>query len=212
MRAVMDESPGTGTYHKVADGIRARTTPSYVEFEFSPMVTALGPVPLHRVVYVSMRDDTSYLILANLQDLYTAFFRELSRQPKGNQNAFLESLPETWPIFTEGLVNGLNETYHPANVMVLEDPDIASPSWFVVTIVGNVDPASQFSDNLDRIAEAMDRILSISVALILEKRTQQFASGKLSWRMFRNSVASDVKGTSLFIRDNLPALLQALND
>ena len=209
MRGVIDEVRGVGDYLDVTESVRVRRTPSYFEFEaFEGVIPQWGTTPVYTVVYMAPRDELSWWAFASLGSLYTQLFDIALKEKAAVRDALLETAMETWPLFAEGLVNGLQGINHPAAIAVWEDPDLASPTWVVSTVLGNRPPSAGVID--DASSEAMARIIRIGIAMVIEYRSRQLPQGTVGWRSFRNSVRNDVGAQARFVRDNFGSIVDVL--
>jgi hypothetical protein len=120
---------------------RVRETPSYYELE-----TLINDpeMPGASYFYVMPQSSTSMLVAAcwgREPDAVVALFAD----PNFGDDWF-KVFCETYPIQGQLFRNGNDERYSDGALVRFGDPDDGEPKWFVVTVVGNIDPLVEPDD------------------------------------------------------------------
>ncbi len=180
-----------------------RTTPSYVEVE------QRGDGDLYYLWHLAPRTDHSWWVAANLGVQYDGFFEAINHDSEPVRYGILKEAEESWPIFFQALLRGLNNEFWPPALVRFEDPDIAAPTWMVTSVLGNV-PASDDILSNPRTFEQMIATMDVALAMSQEFHHVRFGKGlRFKSRIFFRSVANDLSVGGKYVLDRLPDLIGA---
>lgn len=149
MRFFIDSKPHS---EMNGDGLKYKTTPTYAEFERKLE-------DLYLVYYFIPRSENS-IYVATCWDRYFDDF------VASEQN--LKVIAQTWELFTQLLINGLEKRYSEGSLVKLEDFDTGEEKWFLVSVSGNLDFTSEESVFTPRTDEVTALVVEKSFALFAE--------------------------------------------
>jgi hypothetical protein len=110
----------------------------------------------------------------------------------------VEDLVEDFPAIGQLIVNSLTQTYSEAALLQMPDLDTGDLKWFVITIVGNLNTKRPGKITRQRLAAAIDRVISASYEAVEALEHQPSTATMVMrgvWRALKRALLDSVEIT-----------------
>lgn len=175
MRFFIDSTPGC---EAVGDeNLMLHATNNYIELIYTIDESA------YFIVNIIPRNNYSAFVATCLGDCFDEVVDNLDDED------YVETLCDTWPIFVNLLKNELKDKYSEGALIKLEDIDTGDPKWFIASIAGNLNFDSIEDLLCDQTKLAVDTVIAKTVELYKELSTKSPSKTKAFLKGFLKGAA-----------------------
>ena len=175
MRYFIDSTPGRDAVGD--ENLMLRATNNYIELIYTINEST------YFIVNIIPRNNYSAFVTTCLGDCFDKVVDNLDDED------YVETLCDTWPIFVNLLQNGLKDKYSEGALIKLEDIDTGDHKWFIASIAGNLNFDSIEDLLCDQTKQAVDTVITKTVELYNELSTKSPSKTKAFLKGFLKGAA-----------------------